>query len=64
LTTHNGLEAEECSRLMGNIIIELINRDSAVDGKETILRVCNEFKSPAQSVVFLARGQQESEEFY
>jgi ADP-ribosylglycohydrolase len=60
LTTHNGIEAEECSKLMANIIIELINRDPASDGKETITRVCDSFKSPAESVVFLARGQQES----
>jgi ADP-ribosylglycohydrolase len=64
LTTHNGLEAEECARLMGSIIIELINRAPDADGKETILRVCDGFKSPAESVVFLARGQQESEEYY
>ena len=49
---------------MANIIIELINRDPSEDGKQTILRVCESFKSPAESVEFLAKGLQESEELY
>jgi hypothetical protein len=45
LTTHNGLEAQECSKLMANIIIELINRDKEVDGKNLIIQICDSFKS-------------------
>lgn len=40
LTTHNGLEAKECSRLMTEIIVNLINRKKAEDGKEVLLRTC------------------------
>jgi hypothetical protein len=43
---------------MGNIIIELINRPPEADGKETLLKVCNSFKSKAESVNFLAKGMQ------
>ena len=57
LTTHNGLEAAECSRLMGHILIALINRAEGVDGRETIMEVCKNFKSKVQTVEFLARGE-------
>lgn len=36
-TTHNGFEAAECCKLMGLIIISLINRAPEADGKALIL---------------------------
>ena len=63
-TTHNGVEAAECCRLMANILVALINRPEGKDGKETIEETCANFKSKLAAVEFLAKSQCETEEMY
>lgn len=43
LTTHNGIEAQECCRLMAAIIIGLMNRPLNQNGKELLLKICDSF---------------------
>ena len=45
LTTHNGLEAKECARLMTEIIVNLINRNEGEDWKKVLIKTCDEFRS-------------------
>lgn len=50
LTTHNGIEAQECSRLMAKIIITLFHRKVEEDPKKVIIEVCDKFETPVKSV--------------
>jgi ADP-ribosylglycohydrolase len=43
LTTHNGLEAKECSRLMTEIIISLIHRKEGQEPKDVLIQTCDKF---------------------
>lgn len=43
LTTHNGVEAAECCRLMASILVTLINRPKGKNGKEALAEACANF---------------------
>lgn len=64
LTTHNGLEAKECCRLMNEIIIDLINRKEDEDWNDVFLKTCDNFKSEIKSVECLAKGEKETDEIF
>jgi ADP-ribosylglycohydrolase len=75
LITHNGLEAQECCRLLAAIIVALINRgddqiqtkgegkkeksENHPKWKQVIDKVCAEFESDIKSVTHLAKSEQE-----
>ena len=43
LTTHQGQEARECSRLMALIIVRLTNRKPEDKWKDVLLKACSDF---------------------
>ena len=57
LTTHDGLEAKECCRLLTYIVIQLINRKNSDETLAEILdKVGVEFKTCCKSVEYLAKS--------
>jgi ADP-ribosylglycohydrolase len=62
-TTHNGLEAEECCKLMTLLMIRLYNYDG-IDPKEILRTIGDVFETTCETVQCLAKSQCESEELF
>ena len=59
-TTHDGLEAAECCRLLTYLVIRLINRSENEDFKEIFDNLGKEFETKCPSVKALAESREEN----
>jgi ADP-ribosyl-[dinitrogen reductase] hydrolase len=61
-TTHDGLEAAECCRLLTFLTIKLINRPEKADFKEIFDNLGKEFKTSCIGVKAMAESRMETED--
>jgi ADP-ribosyl-[dinitrogen reductase] hydrolase len=63
-STHNGIEAEECCRLMTLMLLRLYKYKGSNPKEEILGSIGKEFKTDCASVKCLANAQQEGDELY